>query len=116
VLVEERALQAAMRASDVDELDRLLHDELLAVGPEGQLDKVGDLAAHRSGVFTIAELQEEEVHVRVVGDTAVTFVVLRVRGKIGDEDVAGRMRYTRTWVRDGGSWRVIAAHIGPSAP
>jgi hypothetical protein len=79
VLVEERALQAAMRASDVDELDRLLHDELLAVGPEGQLDKVGDLAAHRSGVFTIAELQEEEVRVNVVGDTAVTFVVLCVR-------------------------------------
>jgi ketosteroid isomerase-like protein len=117
VLLEERALQAAMRAGDVEELDRLLHDELLAVGPDGQLvDKFGDLAAHRSGVFTIAELQEEEVHVRVVGDTAVTFVVLRVRGKIGDEDVAGRMRYTRTWVRDGGSWRVIAAHIGPSAP
>ena len=33
VLLAERALQAAMRASDVDQLDRLLHPELLAVGP-----------------------------------------------------------------------------------
>lgn len=32
VLTRERALQAAMPASDVDGLDRLLHTELLAVG------------------------------------------------------------------------------------
>jgi ketosteroid isomerase-like protein len=117
VLREERALQAAMRASDVDELDRLLHPELLAVGPDGRLaDKAADLAAHRCGVFTISELQEEELRIKMVGDTAVTFVVLRVRGTIGDDEVAGRMRYTRTWIRDGGSWRVMAAHISPAAP
>jgi len=50
VLLEERALQAAMLASDVDELDRLLHPELLAVAPDGQMiDKPGDLASHQSG-------------------------------------------------------------------
>ena len=53
---------------------------------------------------------------KVVGDTAVTFVVLRVRGTISGEEVAGRMRYTRTWARDDGAWRVMAAHISPAAP
>jgi ketosteroid isomerase-like protein len=116
LLVEERALQAAMLAGDVDELDRLLHPELLAVGPDGQLvDKAGDLASHRSGVFEITELHEEEVRVKVLGDTAVTFVVLRIRGAIDDAEVSGRMRYTRTWTRDGGAWRVVAAHISPAA-
>lgn len=115
VLREERALQAAMRANDVAELDRLLHDELLAVGPDGQLvDKAADLAAHRSGVFTIAALDEEDVRVLVAGDTAMTFVVLDVRGTIAGEDVSGRMRYTRTWIQDGGRWRVLAAHIAPT--
>jgi hypothetical protein len=33
----EQALQAAMLASDVEQLDRLLHPELLAVGPDGSL-------------------------------------------------------------------------------
>ena len=117
VLAAERELQAAQRASDVAELERLLHPDLLAVGPDGSLaDKAADLEAHRTGVFTIAELEEEELHVRTVGDTAVTFVVLRIRGTIGDDEVAGRMRYTRTWTRDGGGWRVIAAHIAPAAP
>ena len=116
VLAAERALQAAMRASDVDALDELLHPDLLAVGPDGRLaDKADDLGAHASGVFRIDALDEEELRVRVVGETAVTFVVLRVRGAIADEDVSGRMRYTRTWTRDGGTWRVVAAHIAPAA-
>jgi ketosteroid isomerase-like protein len=117
VLAAERDLQAAQRASDIAALDRLLHPDLLAVGLDGSLaGKAADLEAHRTGVFTIAELEEEELHVRTMGDTAVTFVVLHIRGTIGDDEVAGRMRYTRTWTRDGGGWRVIAAHIAPAAP
>jgi ketosteroid isomerase-like protein len=115
VLAAERALQAAQRASDVEQLDGLLHPDLLAVGPDGRLaDKAADLGAHRSGVFRIAELDEEDLHVRVLGDLAVTFVVLRIVGSIAGADASGRMRYTRTWTRDGGRWRVVAAHIAPA--
>jgi ketosteroid isomerase-like protein len=116
LLAQERALQAAQLASDVDALERLLHPDLLAVGPDGQLaDRAADLAAHESGIFEIAELEEEDLQVRVAGDTAITFVVLRIRGTIAGADASGRMRYTRTWVRDDGAWRVIAAHISPAA-
>ncbi|HEV7805557.1 MAG TPA: nuclear transport factor 2 family protein [Solirubrobacteraceae bacterium] len=116
VLLAERALQAAMRAGDVEELDRLLHPALLAVGPDGgMIDKAGDLAAHRAGIFSISELTEDEVRVTVLEHVAVTFVVLQIRGTIEDLEVRGRMRYTRTWTRDGGAWRVVAAHISPVA-
>jgi ketosteroid isomerase-like protein len=112
VLAAERELQAAMRASDVESLDRLLHPDLLAVAPDGSLvGKSDDLEAHRRGVFSIAALEEEDVRVLVLGDTAVTFVVLAIRGTIAGEDASGRMRYTRTWVRDRDAWRVAAAHI-----
>lgn len=116
VLEAERALQAAMRASDVGALERLLHPDLLAVGPDGSLvDRAGDLAAHASGRFVIAALREEQLELRRAGDTAVTFVVLDVAGSIDGADVSGVMRYTRTWTRDGGRWRVLAAHIAPAA-
>jgi ketosteroid isomerase-like protein len=116
VLAAERALQAAMRASDTGALERLLHPDLLAVAPDGSLaDRAEDLAAHRSGRFAIAALEERELDVRVAGDTAVTFVVLDVTGTIDGADASGRLRYTRTWVRDGGTWRVLAAHIAPDA-
>jgi ketosteroid isomerase-like protein len=114
VLAADRALQAAQVAGDVDELDRLLHPDLLAVGPDGRLvDKAEDLAAHRAGVFEISELDEEDLRVITAGDTAVTFVLVRLRGRIGDDEVSGHVRYTRTWTNDGGAWRVLAAHISP---
>jgi len=111
-LLGYEALGAGRLAGDVQELDRLLHPQLLAVGPDGQvIDKAADLAAHRAGVFVIDDLREEEVQLTVLDDVAVTFVVLRVRGSIDQAKVAGRMRYTRTWICDGESWRVMAAHI-----
>jgi len=116
VLIAERALQAAMLAGDVQALDRLLHPELLGVGPDGQMiDKSGDLAAHRAGLVVIDELHEEAAHVTVLDNVAVTFVVLRMRGSIDGSEVSGCMRYTRTWICDDGTWRVMAAHISAVA-
>lgn len=43
----------------------------------------------------------------------MTFVVLDVPGAIAGADVSGRMRYTRTWTRDGGMWLLLGAHIAP---
>src|SRR3954465_4991005 len=98
LLAAERALQAAQRASDVVALDRLLHPDLLAVGPDGRLaDKAADLDAHRTRVFKIAQVEGEGPHGRTPRRAAVTFVVLRIRGTIAGDEVAGRMRYTRTW-------------------
>jgi ketosteroid isomerase-like protein len=114
VLAAERALQAAQLAGDVDALDRLLHPDLLAVGPDGQLaDKAADIAAHRARVFEIDELEELELRTVSDGETAVTFVLVRLRGSIGDEEIAGLVRYTRTWVHGPDGWRVLAAHIAP---
>lgn len=107
----EAALQAAQWASDADALDRLLHPALLAVGPDGSLGgKDADLAAHRAGVYAIRGLWQEDLRVLVAGDTAVTFTVVRMEATIAGAEFAGRVRYTRTWVREDG-WRVLAAHI-----
>jgi ketosteroid isomerase-like protein len=116
VIAAERALQAAQLAGDVAELDRLLHPDLLAVGADGTLvGKSEDLEAHRAAIFEIDELVEEDLQVTVSGVTAATFVVLAIKGRIAGEDASGRMRYTRTWVHDGATWRVLAAHISPVA-
>jgi ketosteroid isomerase-like protein len=114
LLAAERALQSAQLAGDVGELDRLLHPELLAVGPDGQLvEKAEDLTAHREGVLRLSEFEQEDLRVRLLGDLAVTFVVVRYRGTMSGSPIEGRMRYTRTWTRDGGTWRVLAAHLTP---
>ena len=112
LLQAERALQAAMLAGDVEELDRLLHPELLAVGPEGHMiDKDGDIAAHREGVFKISSLSEEELQATVHGELGLTFVVLDIHGTIAGVDASGRMRFTRTWSIP---WKVRAGNSGCS--
>jgi ketosteroid isomerase-like protein len=117
VLAAERALQAAQLAGDADALDRLLHPDLLAVGPDGNLaDKASDLAAHRAGVFKIHELEQQDLRVVSDGRTAVTFVLVRLRGSAGDQEIAGLVRYTRTWVHGPDGWQVLAAHIAPLPP
>src|SRR3954452_6871823 len=120
VLAEERALQGAQRAGDVAELDRLLHPELLAVGPDGQMvDKDADLGAHRSGVFKIRELEEDELRVKVLGDVALTFVVLRIRGSIAEAEVAGRCAtraHGRATAVPGAFSAPISAQPAPRAP
>ncbi|MBG0564623.1 nuclear transport factor 2 family protein [Actinoplanes aureus] len=111
LLTAERRLQAAQRAGDVAELDRLLDDRLIAIGPDGaRYRKQDDLDAYRSGTSVVQELVEESVDSLVVGTTGVTFFTGTVSGTFGGEPFSARMRYTRTWAYQD-EWRIIAAHI-----
>ena len=113
LLRAERQLQAAQLAGDVDALDRLLDDRLVAIGPDGgRYTKDDDLAAHRSGTSVVSELVEEDVEVVVAGSTGVTFFTGTVSGTFEGQPMSARLRYTRTWVHhDRLGWRILAAHI-----
>nr|WP_231619171.1 hypothetical protein [Nonomuraea sp. SBT364] len=37
-----------------------------------------------------------------------------LEGAVNGEPFRARVRYTRTWIRDGGGRRLIAAHVGPA--
>lgn len=118
LLRAERRLQAAQLASDVDALDRLLDDRLVAIGPDGsRVTKADDLAAHRSGSSVVSELVEEALEVLVAGTTGVTFLVATVSGTFEGRPMTARLRYTRTWAHEGElGWRIVAAHIAVLGP
>lgn len=114
LLDAERRLQDAQRNGDVAELDRLLDDRLVAIGPDGgRYSKQDDLDAYRSGTSVIDSLTQESLEHLVVGSTGVTFFTGTVSGTFGGAPVTARMRYTRTWAHAGG-WRIVAAHIAPA--
>lgn len=113
LLEAERALHAAQRGGDLAELDRLLDDRLIAIGPDGRRHrKQDDLDAYRSGTSVVESLVEESVEVLVVGTTGVTFFTGTVSGTFGGAPMTARLRYTRTWAWQDG-WRIVAAHISP---
>src|SRR5690349_123691 len=75
----EAAIRAAQLSADIDELDRLIADELLFTGPDGALaTKAQDLAAHRTGTVRIREHVPLELRIRRLGSDAA-IVALRAR-------------------------------------
>lgn len=75
----EAALRVAQLRADVSALDRLVSDELLFTGPDGQLGtKAQDLEAHRAGVVRFRSHEPEELRIRRIGPD-VAIVALRPR-------------------------------------
>lgn len=109
----EAAIRAAQLDADVAALDCLISDALLFTGPDGSLaTKAQDLAAHGAGVVRFREHEPEELRVRRVG---ADVIVTALRARLGVE-VAGTMhrgtyRFTRTWAREGGDWRIVGGHV-----
>ena len=114
LLAAERQLQAAQRDADVASLDVLLHPRVVGAGPDGTVfTKEDDLATYSSGALRISRLVEESLEVHEDGQTGMTRMVAAVDAVQGGAAVSARLRYTRLWVRDHGSWRVLAATFVP---
>lgn len=114
IVALEAELRAAQLAADVPALDRLIADELLFTGPDGQLGtKAQDLEAHGSGVVRFRSHVPEELRVRRVGENvAVTALRARLEVEVAGTLARGTYRYTRVWAREAdGNWRVVGGHV-----
>lgn len=111
----EAAIRAAQLTADVAALDRLIADDLLFTGPDGQLGtKAQDLAAHGSGVVRFRSHEPQELRIRQVGaDVAVAALRARLAVEVSGTLYQGTYRYTRVWTRTGiGTWQVVGGHVG----
>jgi ketosteroid isomerase-like protein len=120
----EAEIRAAQLAADVGVLDRLIAEDLLFTGPDGQLaTKAQDLAAHASGTVRFRGHEPEELRVRRIGpDVAVSSLRAQLTVQVAGTIQRGTYRFTRVWVREAGEpWRVVGGHVsavssaGPSA-
>ena len=107
----EDALRKAQVAGDVRELDRLIDDSLLFIGPNGAVyGKQDDLDAHRNGLIRITRLDPSEERVMRFGDIAIVSVRMEMTGTFDGTAFAGPFRYTRVWRELKGGWRIVAGH------
>ena len=107
----EYRLCRAMLASNVDELDALLDDQLIFVDAAGTVwSKADDLAAHRNGQQRIDRLEITEQSVRILEKSAVTLTRVSLSGVFNQVPFAGSLRYTRMWAETSTGWRIVAAH------
>ena len=108
----EARLRTAMLASDVEQLDQLIDDRLLFVGPDGRLyTKQDDLNLHRSGAEQIERLEVKELNVETHGALAATTALARMSGSLNGEHFDGCFRYIRVWAQTPTGWRIVAGSV-----
>jgi ketosteroid isomerase-like protein len=113
----EIRLYAAMLASDVVELDALIADDLLFVGPTGELaTKAMDLELHRTGGTKFHELEPKELAIRICSDQlAIVAAKIFLSGTYLGNDFAGDFRYLRVWGYGENGWQIVGGSVSPIA-
>jgi ketosteroid isomerase-like protein len=111
----ESRLYAAMLASDVEELDMLIADDLLFVGPTGELaTKAMDLELHRTGGTKFHELVPQELVIRVGSEQwAIVAAKIFISVTCLGNDFAGDFRYMRVWGNDDNGWQIVGGSVSP---
>ena len=110
IAAAENELFLAQLSSNVEGLDLLLYDDLVAVAPDGQmLTKEMDLNAHRSKAMIIENASTEIDEIRIIGDTALSVTTMTAKGKVMGTPLEGKFRYFRVWKRIDKTLKVIGA-------
>lgn len=104
---------AAEQDNDAQELDALLADDFVGVGPVGfVLPRKMWLGRFDKGLHNSA-FAIEDPQVRDYGSAAVVVGVLAQETRVRDQDNSGRFRVTLVGVRPAGTWRLAHIQIGP---
>lgn len=94
----ENHLIQGIKTSDITLLDKILHNDLLFITPNGQaITKEMDLASHSAGEMEIEQLTATFEDVKIIGDNAVVVVVYDTKGKVLGNPIQGQFRYIRIW-------------------
>lgn len=108
----EEALRIAMLSSDVQALDALIADDLIFVGPSGEVfGKQDDLALHRSGRQKLSVADWHSVEIATHDQTAVALITADLVGTFDGAAFSGRFRYCRFWGKRSGVWRVLGGSV-----
>ena len=82
VVEAENKLFSAQLVSNVDILDLLLHDDLIAVAPTGQvLTKKMDLDSHKAKTMIVEDASTIIDEIKIIGGTALSIVTMTAKGK-----------------------------------
>ena len=116
--LERQSVEAAGRGPSGAFGERYLADDFLFTGLEGGvMTRAQILARAKSTPFKGVVIEVDDQQVRVYGDTAV--VTGRATFTSADSpkpDSRPAARYTRVWVRQGGSWKLVAEQLTRIAP
>lgn len=105
----EAARSQALLHADTTALSRLLADEFVEVSRFGTLrTRADNLREIGSGALKLATVKYDSMSVRVYGDVAVLRAIADNTGSLRGFPFAGRLWYTRVFVRRDGRWQAVS--------
>jgi len=106
----EEAWRAAMLKGNSVALESLLADDYTAITAKGAIQtKEQTIDNLKSGGFQLTSLAISDRKVRIYGTTAVVTSLAELTGSRKDQELTGRYRYTRVYVRNPqGQWKIVS--------
>ena len=106
----EEAWRTAILKSNSTELATLLADDYTGITAKGAIQTKDQAIANlRSGALQLTTLNISDRKVRVYGSRAVVTSLAELTGGKNDQEVTGRYRYTRVYVRNQqGQWKIVS--------
>src|SRR5215468_5927070 len=103
----------AREAKDFTTYQRLVAEDYVAVGANGEQTRAQAMEAYRSGALSLPGLKIGENKVHVYGDTAMLNARTFGDRVEGGKTVPNRVRYMRIWMKRDGQWRAVAQMARP---
>ena len=114
--LDNERIQAQIHA-DVAALKRIYADDFIGVGPSGTVRTEPQVISDfTSGDLKFQSITTDDVRVRVYGNTAVETGLSTMDGQDKGKAVPRDTRFTRVWVKEHGSWRLVANHYSSNMP
>jgi len=102
----------AMMDRDAAALDRIYAEDYTFVDPSGRImTRDEDINDIKSGKLKFESHDHSNVQTRIYGDTAVVTGISTIKGTYEVEDISGQYRWTDTFVRRNGEWKVVASQV-----
>ena len=106
----EENWRTAMVKGDSAALDKLLADDYTGITAKGAIQTKDQAIQNlKSGALQLTALEISDRKIRVYGTTAVVTSIAELTGSKSDQEITGRYRYTRVYVRNPqGQWKIVS--------
>jgi ketosteroid isomerase-like protein len=98
----------SVQHSDVKRFEEILDEDFYCSNPDGSLVDRAAFLRQTARPVTISNLKAEDVLIRIMDDVAIIHARTAYTKPEGS---SGGGRYTDVWVRRGGRWLAVSAHV-----
>jgi len=112
LLQVERALAKAYQRGDVAGIMEGVMEDYTLTNSSGKVTtRANDLEEAKKADPKYEIFENEDMKVRMHGGTAVVLGITHVKGVSGGKPFEAHFKFTDTFVKDNGQWRLYAGHV-----